>query len=180
MFVKAGWGIAGGALLLLTIFGERVFPVGAGGAAGIGFLFCARGVGATTGSMLSRVIIGNDPERMRRRLGPAYLVAGAFYVALAVSPSLAVAALAVIGAHAAGSVLWVSSTVLLQIAAPNHLRGRIFASEQALVTTTTALFGLLTALCIDRAGIHPRVMAAVLGALFAVPAAVWMGLHRGR
>ena len=30
MFVKAGWGLAGGVLLLLTIFGQRVFPLGGG------------------------------------------------------------------------------------------------------------------------------------------------------
>jgi len=33
MLVKAGWGLAGGVLLLLTIFGQRVFPLGAGSAA---------------------------------------------------------------------------------------------------------------------------------------------------
>jgi len=38
MFVKAGWGLAGGILLLLTIFGQRVFPVAGSTAAGIGVL----------------------------------------------------------------------------------------------------------------------------------------------
>ena len=38
MLVKAGWGLAGGILLLLTIFGQRVFPVGGSSAAGIGVL----------------------------------------------------------------------------------------------------------------------------------------------
>src|SRR5206468_8692103 len=28
MCVKAGWGLAGGVLLLLTIFGQRIFPLG--------------------------------------------------------------------------------------------------------------------------------------------------------
>jgi MFS family permease len=46
MFVKAGWGLAGGVLLLLTIFGQRVFPLAGGSAAGIGVLYGARGVGA--------------------------------------------------------------------------------------------------------------------------------------
>ena len=40
MCVKAGWGLAGGVLLLLTIFGQRVFPVSGGAAAG--FPACRR------------------------------------------------------------------------------------------------------------------------------------------
>src|SRR5256885_8949794 len=43
MLVKAGWGLAGGVLLLLTIFGERVFPIGSDAAGGIRGLVGARG-----------------------------------------------------------------------------------------------------------------------------------------
>src|SRR5262249_56335105 len=49
MLVKAGWGLAGGVLLLLTIFGQRVFPLGTGSAAGIGVLYGARRVRAGFG-----------------------------------------------------------------------------------------------------------------------------------
>ncbi len=54
LFVKAGWGLAGGILLLLTIFGQRVFPVGGSTAAGIGVLYGARGIGAALGPILLR------------------------------------------------------------------------------------------------------------------------------
>src|SRR5580765_3521493 len=49
MLVKTGWGLAGGVLLLLTIFGQRVFPLAGGSAGGIGVLYAARGVGAGLG-----------------------------------------------------------------------------------------------------------------------------------
>src|SRR5204863_9342981 len=49
MFVKAGWGLAGGILLPLTIFGQRIFPVAGSTAAGIGVLDGARGIGAPLG-----------------------------------------------------------------------------------------------------------------------------------
>ena len=58
MFVKAGWGLAGGVLLLLTIFGQRVFPVGGSTAAGIGVLYGARGIGAGLGPIALRWILG--------------------------------------------------------------------------------------------------------------------------
>ncbi|HWN83483.1 MAG TPA: MFS transporter, partial [Candidatus Udaeobacter sp.] len=43
--IKLGWGVGGGVLLLLVIFGERVF-VPPGGALGVGILYAARGLGS--------------------------------------------------------------------------------------------------------------------------------------
>src|SRR5207245_2422848 len=82
MCVKAGWGLAGGILLLLTIFGQRVFPIGTGAAAGIGVLFGARGVGAALGPITLRWILGQQPGTLRRTIGPAYFMIGIFYLAL--------------------------------------------------------------------------------------------------
>ena len=62
MFVKAGWGLAGGILLLLTIFGQRVFPVRGSTAAGIGVLYGARGIGAALGPILLRWILGQQAD----------------------------------------------------------------------------------------------------------------------
>ena len=74
--VKGGWSIAGGALLLLTVFGERIFPMGGSAAAGIGVLYAARGVGAAGGALLVNRIVGRDPQRLRRAIGPAYFARG--------------------------------------------------------------------------------------------------------
>ena len=73
MFVKAGWGLAGGILLLLTIFGQRVFPVGGSTAAGIGVLYGARGIGAALGPILLRWILGQKPPALRRDDRPRVL-----------------------------------------------------------------------------------------------------------
>src|SRR5437773_4938848 len=88
MLVKTGWGLAGGVLLLLTIFGQRVFPIGAGAAAGIGVLYGARGVGAGLGPIALRWIVGQSPRRLRQTIGPAFFVVGIFYVALAGAPTV--------------------------------------------------------------------------------------------
>src|SRR5215469_6609493 len=58
LLVKPGWGIGGGVLLLLTIFGKNVFPLGRDGSASIGLLYAARGLGALAGPMLARSIGG--------------------------------------------------------------------------------------------------------------------------
>jgi MFS family permease len=174
MFVKAGWGLAGGVLLILTIFGQRVFPVAGSTAAGIGVLYGARGIGAAIGPISLRWILGQTPQALRRALGPAYFIVGAFYVALAVAPNLAIAALCVLLAHFGGAILWVFSTVLLQMEVPDRFRGRVFAAELALVTLTSSLSSYWTGYELDVNGRSPRAMAFALGLLFCVPGALWL------
>jgi len=177
MFVKAGWGLAGGVLLLLTIFGQRVFPLAGGSAAGIGVLYAARGVGAGLGPIALRWIIGQQPKRLRRTIGPAYFMVGVFYVALAWAPSLWVAALCVLCAHFGGSILWVFSTVLLQMEVPDRFRGRVFATELALVTMMSSVSSYWTGRQLDRAGWSPRTLAFSLGVMFCVPGALWLWIQ---
>ena len=174
MLVKAGWGLAGGVLLLLTIFGQRVFPVGDGAAAGIGVLYGARGVGAGLGPITLRWILGQDRVRLRRAIGPAFFMVGLFYVALAGAPSLWIAALCVLLAHFGGSILWVFSTVLLQLEVPDRFRGRVFAAELALVTLMSSASSYWTGHQLDHAGWSPRTLSLVLGAMFCVPGALWL------
>jgi MFS family permease len=177
MFVKAGWGLAGGVLLLLTIFGQRVFPVADNTAAGIGVLYGARGIGAGLGPIALRWILGQDPKTLRRSIGPAYFMVGGFYLALATAHSLPIAALCVMLAHFGGSILWVFSTVLLQMEVPDRFRGRVFAAELALVTLMSSISSYATAFALDRAGWSPRRAAAALGMMFAVPGVLWLIMH---
>jgi MFS family permease len=174
MFVKAGWGLAGGVLLLLTIFGQRIFPLAGGSAAGIGVLYAARGVGAGLGPIALRWIIGQQPTRLRRAIGPAYFMVGVFYVALAWAPTLWIAALCVLCAHFGGSILWVFSTVLLQMEVPDRFRGRVFATELALVTLMSSASSYWTGRQLDRAGWSPRTLSFALGLMFCVPGVLWL------
>jgi MFS family permease len=172
--VKAGWGLAGGVLLLLTVFGQRVFPIGDGSAAGIGVLYGARGLGAGLGPIALRWILGQQPKHLRRTIGPAFFMVGVFYMALAGATTLPLAAVCVLLAHFGGSILWVFSTVLLQLEVPDHFRGRVFAAELALVTLVTSLSSYLTAYGLDRNGWSPRLLSFTLGAMFLVPGTLWL------
>src|SRR5437773_2148450 len=174
MFVKAGWGLAGGVLLLLTIFGQRIFPVAGSTAAGIGVLYGARGVGAGLGPIALRWILGQSPRTLRRVIGPAYFIVAVFYVALAGAPTLSVAALSVLCAHVGGSILWVFSTVLLQMEVPDRFRGRVFAAELALVSLTMSVSSYWTGYELDRGGWSPRTLSFALGILFCIPGTLWM------
>jgi len=178
MLVKAGWGMAGGVLLLMAVMGERVFPVGGSAAAGIGVLYAARGLGAGIGPILARAWLGQQPDQMRRAIVPSYLLVMCFYLMLGWSTTLAVASLAVVGAHAAGSVLWVFSTVLLQMSVPDRFRGRVFSAELGLLMIVSAASSYICGRALDVWGVSPFVLIRVLGVLFLLPAMGWLAIER--
>lgn len=172
--VKGGWSIAGGSLLLLTVFGERIFPIGGSAAAGIGVLYAARGVGAAGGAVLVNQIVGRDPLRLRRAVGPAYFAAGTAYATLAIAPNIWSAAATVVTAHVFGSLLWVASSVMLQLSVPDRYRGRVFAAELFAVTVMQSTISFVTAVILDSAGVSPRVMAIWIGAALWLPGLAWL------
>src|SRR5262249_54953769 len=150
------------------------FPIAGSTAAGIGVLYGARGVGAGLGPIALRWILGQQPSTLRRTIGPAFFTIGTFYMVLAGATSLPVAALSVLCAHFGGSILWVFSTVLLQMEVPDRFRGRVFAAELALVTLTSSLSSFGTGYALDRVRWSPRTLAFALGAMFIIPGVLWM------
>jgi hypothetical protein len=178
MLVKAGWGVAGGVLLIMTVLGERVFPIGGSAAAGIGVLYAARGIGAGIGPILARAWLGQQPDEMRRAIAPSYFLVSVFYLALSVSPTIMLAGAAIVGAHAAGSVLWVFSTVLLQMAVPDRFRGRVFSAELALLMIISAASSYACAHAMDAWGASPFLLTRVLGVVFVLPAVGWLLIER--
>jgi hypothetical protein len=170
--IKGGWAIVGGALLLLTVFGDRIFRIGDSSDAGIGVLFAARGVGALTGS-LAVTVIASRQGNLIRLIAPSYLIAGACYAALAIAPTIWFAAAAVVAAHVFGSILWVSSNVLLQMRVPDEFRGRVFSAELIAMALVQSAVAYLTAVALDRGHADPRALAAVVGLALWIPALLW-------
>jgi len=178
MLVKAGWGIAGGVLLIMTVMGEREFRMGDSAAAGIGVLYAARGIGAGIGPIMARAWLGQQPDEMRRAIAPSYVLVALFYLMLSWAPSIYVAGAAVIGAHAAGSVLWVFSTVLLQLSVPDRFRGRVFSAELALLMIISAASSFACGYALDNWGASPFLLTRILGALFVLPTLGWLLIER--
>lgn len=178
LLVKPAWGLGGGILTLLAVFGEKIFPVGQSAATGIGVLFAARGIGTAVGPIVARRISGEGKRRMQASIGIAFLIGGAFYMAFGVATSFVVA-LVVLGlAHTGGSILWVFSTVLLQRDVEDNFRGRVFATELALLTLTMAVSNYATGELLDRFGLSPRAVAVGIGAFFLLPGVAWFATQR--
>ena len=178
LLVKPAWGLGGGILTLLAVFGERIFPVGKNAAQGIGVLFAARGIGTAVGPIVARRISGEANTRMQTSIGLAFMLAGAFYIAFGSATSF-VFALVVLGiAHCGGSIIWVFSTVILQRTVEDNFRGRVFAAELALVTLTMAASNYLTGELLDRYQISPRVVTIGIGTFFLLPGITWFLTQR--
>jgi MFS family permease len=178
LLVKPAWGMGGGILTLLAVFGEKIFPVGHSAATGIGVLFAARGIGTAVGPIVARRIAGEGKKRMQFSIGIAFLIGGVFYMAFGASTSFVVALIVLGIAHTGGSILWVFSTVLLQRGVEDNFRGRVFAAELALLTLTMAVSNYTTGALLDPIGLSPRVVSIGIGAFFLLPGLVWFATQR--
>ena len=178
LLVKPAWGLGGGILTLLTVFGAKIFPVGGNPATGIGILYAARGIGTAVGPLVASRLAGEGKKRMQTSIGIAFLIGGAFYMAFGWATSFVVALIVLGLAHTGGSILWVFSTVLLQRGVADNFRGRVFAAELALLTLTMAISNYATGELLDRFGLSARTVAIGIGALFVLPGVAWLLTQR--
>ena len=158
---KAGNGLASGVVGILTVLAVKRFHAGDGGT---GLLLGARGLGVVVGPILAGRLGGDrNITRILRMCAFGSLCYGAFYVGVAVAPTIALAALFATIAHLGGGAQWTLSTLGLTVATPDEFRGRILSADFALVTLTMSISFVLAGLMADHwgAGIALTVFAAV-------------------
>ena len=178
LFVKTGWCLGGGILLVLGVFGRTVFPVMGSGAAGIGVLYAARGIGTAIGPIAARRLAGEGRASMRTAITVGFFMGSVFYFLFGRLPWQAPATLALMTAHMGGSITWVFSTVLLQIEVSDEFRGRVFALEFALLTLGIAASNFVAGYALDELRLRPQTVASCLGLYFTVPAILWIMAQR--
>ncbi|HEV2763455.1 MAG TPA: hypothetical protein VGV38_10805, partial [Pyrinomonadaceae bacterium] len=171
--VKPAWGLGGGSLTLLAVFGEKVFPVGGRAATGIGVLYAARGIGTAVGPLVVSRLAGETRGAMQTAIGYSFIFGGVFYLGFAASDGFALALVMVALAHMGGSVLWVFATALLQLSVEDEFRGRVFAAELTFLTLVLAASNYATGELLDRFGWTPHAVAFATGVLFILPGLVW-------
>lgn len=146
----------------LVLYATRVFPRGEGGAASLGLLWACFGVGAMLGPALLNGLNDGSVRRMRRLIvvGSALVVSGLGSLALA--PTLATAAIAIVLRGMGGATNWTYSTVILQKLVPDDLLGRVLALDLACLTLSGIFASLAWGWAIDRVGVRP-VLLGVAG-----------------
>jgi len=170
--VKSGWGLAGGVIVLLSVFGTQIFKAGD---AGIGALYSARGFGALIGPLVIQALVKQDTEKLRNAMWIGFMMSGVGYCFFALAGWLGTIGLAVVAlvfAHFGGGITWTISSVLLQQTTPDRFRGRVFAVDNGLATLTTGISTLIFGLILQ-GDTSPMLMAIVGGIIFCFYGAVW-------
>ncbi len=118
---------------------KDLFVIGEGGGIGLGLLYATVGVGSGIGPILARRFTGDRDGAMRWALFLAYLAMSAGLVIASTLASFAVVIAGAILRSVGGGMIWVFSTQLLLQLVPGKVRGRIFATEFALLTLSMAI-----------------------------------------
>ena len=171
--VKFGFGAAAGVLALIAVFARQIYHAGD---VGFGLLMAARGVGALVGPFLGHRLAGPGHRRLLPVIACSLATFGIGYASLGLAPALWLAAGSVLLAHLGGGSQWVLSSYGLQRLVPDHIRGRIFAFDFALITLSLGLSSLAASWLSDRIG--PRPAVAIAGGIALAWAAIWWLLTR--
>ncbi len=173
LLAKTTFGVGSGVIVLLAVFGRTVF---AAGDAGIGILFAARGLGALLGPFLVRGIVGTSERGLILGIAASFVIFALCYSLLPLAPILALAALAVFGAHLGGGAQWTLSSYGLQRAVPDAIRGRVFSFDYGLVTLTITASTLVAGALAER--FTPAIATWSMVGLAAVAASGWIAFSR--
>lgn len=150
LLCKPGVGIANGIVGVLPAL--ALVQYGAG-ATGLGLLLAARGLGAMLGPVLATRLRARDRRGgwLMTLCGASILLYALAYALLPLAPTLVLAALLVILAHVGGGGQWALSTMGLQAATPDELRGRVMALDYGLATAAIGISALVAALLTEAA-----------------------------
>ncbi len=184
LLVKAGLSFMGTNWVIIPIMGERLFPVHVAGfngqqasTLGMSVMLASRGAGAIAGSLATTSIFGQSKPRLRFAILAGFLLASFGYMALAGVPNIWLACMALIVAHAGGSIIWTASTSLLMDQTDDKFRGRVFSTEFAFSMGTLAVINYSGGLLVD-SGVSVRTLAFVTGLLVLAPAMAWAYAQR--
>ena len=159
--------------------GEKLFPVHLPGfdsrqaaTMGMSVLLGCRGLGAIVGAFGGASYTGVVPSRLRVSITVGFLMGGIGYLALSGAPTIWIACAALVLAHAGGSMIWTSSSTLMQEMTEDRFRGRVFSAEFAFSMFTLAAVSTLGGYLLDH-GVPLRTLAFATGLAFCVPALAW-------
>ena len=165
--------VAGAYEVVQVALARNVYVIGEGGGTSLGLLYTFIGIGSGLGPILVRGIIGDEDRPMRIAIGLSYVAMGAGLSLLAALPSFGWALLGAMIRAMGGGTVWVFSTQLLLVSVPEEVRGRVFATEYALLTLAMAASAALGGFALDRAGFAPEELLRTMALTTLVPGVLW-------
>ena len=161
--------LLGGAIALLPVYAREILHTGPWG---LGLLRAAPGVGAS----LMAILLAYQP--LRRKVGKIMLFCvggvGAFTILFGVSRSLTLSLIALVLVGAADMVSVVVRGVLVQIATPDSVRGRVNAVDMIFIGASNELGEFESGLTAHWLGTVPAVILGGIGTIAVVALWAWM------
>lgn len=124
--------------VIQVILAEQLYPYGEGGSLSLGLLYAFVGIGTGFGPVLARLFTGDRENNLRSALTVSYLISSLGLTLVAPLLSFPIVLLGTLLRGVGTGIGWVFSTQLLLELTPDHVRGRVFASEFALFTLMNA------------------------------------------
>lgn len=167
--VKATWGLAGGsAVLLYAVFGGQVFNAGD---AGIAILYTARGIGTIIGTIGMKFFSAPQLPRLRWAILVGLLGYGFSFIGVSFASSIWLTALFITLSTCGSMIMWVFSSLGLQLNVAENIRGRVFAAENGLFTLSFAVSTMSAGLLLE--AYTPRTVSLWVGLFGMALALVW-------
>ena len=171
--LKAGLAVAGGIMTLIPLMASQMLSVSL--SLGIGILYSARGLGAALGPILVKRIFGETASVLQWAVAGAFFLKAFSYLFIAASHNLWTLSLGVALATLFGSIIWVFSSALIHISAPDNYLGRIFSFELALLTLVMGCSNWGVGYAVDGWGMNINQIALWMAGLVAIPGILWSG-----
>ncbi len=159
-------------VIQLTI-SKEVFVIGESGGIGLGLLYAFIGLGSGIGPILARRFTGDRDRALRVAIVFSYLAMILGLVIVASLHSFGVLLIGTLIRAIGGGTLWVFSTQLLLQLVPEHVRGRVFSTEFALLTLAAAAGAALGGWSLDQTTLGISGMLHWMAALTLVPGTLW-------
>jgi MFS family permease len=171
--------VAGAYEVVQVALARDYYSLGEGGGTSLGLLYACLGVGSGLGPILVRNVTGDDDRPMRVAIGISYAAMSAGLFLLAALPSFGWALAGTTLRAMGGGTIWVCSTQLLLVAVPHAVRGRVFATEYALLTLAMAASAGFAGFALDSGGFGPGEVLRALAVLTLLPGILWSFWHLG-
>jgi len=165
--------VAGIFSVVQVALAEQKFVIGEGGGTGLGLLYATMGVGTGLGPIIARRFTGDRDRSLRIAIGVSYAVAS---LGLALMATLASFGIVLVGTSLrgiGGGIGWVFATQLLLQLVPDHVRGRVFATEFAFFSLASATGSAAGGWMLDNTALGISGMLWLMAALVLVPGVLW-------
>ena len=159
--------------IIAALYAARIFRLGQEGAATLGLMFTAFGVGAVIGPLIANRLGDSSTIWLRRAILGGFVCMPIAWFIVGVAPSIAIVLIGCVLRGIGGSINWTYSDVLLQITVPNHFLGRVFAFDFAVFTLAVSISLWLTGYITDNFHLPPRTIVLVLAMGSIVPFTLW-------